>query len=449
MNVLPKHCQHGSIVLILFIGLCLNSLCPLAAQGTGVPFVMPDLAPAEVEGELEIWAWNIAAASLKNLFPSFNEQYPNVNVKMTMSGANMMARFMLSLSAQVGAPDISQMQASDGPRYTSTGRLTDLGPVAMQYADDFAPSSWANCMRNGKLYAIPWDIGPCGVFYKRSIFKKYDIDPNAIDTWDDYIEAGKKLVERSDGETRMLFLPSNDLMSLFEILMQQNGSQVFDAEGRISINSPKMLQALQVLQRLFHSGIGTNAQIWTHAFYSSFNNTTVATYPTGVWMGGIIKDYAPDTSGDWGVFRLPALYPGGLHTSTLGGSILVIPDQCPDKTAAWSYIKYALCTVEPQIEQYRKFDLFPAYMPAFDHPFFDEPDPFYGGQKVRRLFAQDVELIPILNKVREWEEARRYIIQNLTQWAADDAQDPEALLERIATKLSRRLNRDIAPASGE
>jgi len=288
-------------------------------------------------------------------------------------------------------------------------------------------------------------MGPCGVFYKRGLFARYGIDPNAIETWADYIEVGKQIRERSGGKTHMLFLGSGDMASLFEILLRQAGGQVFDDEGRIAIDSPQTRQVLDVLRAMIASGITADAMGWSHEFFASFQTDSVATYVSAVWFGGSIRDYAGNTHGDWGVFRLPAFESGGLRTSNLGGSVLVIPDQCARKEAAWAYVEFALCTHQAQLEQYRSFDLFPAYLPTHSDPFFDEPEPFYGGQCVRRLFSQDIERIPVLHRTRDWMEALRYIQQALSKWVANGMGNSNPFLDDLAQRLSRRLARPIAP----
>ncbi|HPX42468.1 MAG TPA: hypothetical protein PLF51_18665, partial [Candidatus Hydrogenedentes bacterium] len=90
------------------------------------------------------------------------------------------------------------------------------------------------------------------------------------------------------------------------------------------------------------------------------------------------------------------------------------------------------------------FDLFPCLMTAFDDPLFDEPDPFYGGQKVRRLFAQDIERIPTLTRTKDWNEAMRYITQALSAWETKKL-DHTVFLSQMAVKLERQLGRAIAP----
>ncbi len=415
------------------------------------PFKMPaNKKPEQIQGEIDVWAWNIAAGSLVEVIPKFNESFPNVKVNVHMTGAGMQSRFLLSLSAGVGAPDVMQLEIPQMPRYSATKRLTDLTLVAAHYEKDFIPSFWESCVHKGRLYGIPWGSGPCAVFYKLRVFERYGIDPNGIETWDDYIAVGKALLEKSNGKTKMLHLPTagipSGLTEMFEIMIQQNGGQIFDGQGQIAINSPQCLQVMNLLRRMLESGITSNEPHWTHAFYASMKSEAVATYPLAAWFGGTIKDYAPETSGSWGVFRLPALEPGGLRISNLGGSVLVIPDQCEQKEAAWVFVEFVLCRPEIQNIQYKVFDLIPCLIPSFDDPFYDEPDPFYAGQKVRHLFTNDIEKIYPLNRTKDWEEARVYLSQALSKWARRTV-PPEQFLIELETRLSRRLGRKIAPTS--
>lgn len=400
--------------------------------------------PGEERVAVDVWSWNIAAASLMALVPEFERLHPEIEIRIDMTGADMQSRFLLSLIAGVGAPDISQLQLVDAPKFAPSGALMDLTGKAQQYADKFTPSFWDNCTHEGRVYAIPWDMGPCAVFYKRDLFERHGIDPESIETWEDYIAVGQQIVKASRGETNMLALSVGGLFQFFEMLIQQTGGGVFDREGRIIIHSPENVQALEVLRAILEAGIAAPINTSGPEYYASFQNDKIATYPLAVWLGGSIKDYAAPTAGNWGVFRLPAVEPGGLRTSNLGGSVLVIPDQCEKKEEAWKYVEYVLCTKEAQIEQYRNFDLFPCLMTTFEDPFFDEPDPFYGGQKVRRLFAQDIEKIPTLTRTKDWNEAMRYITQMLSTWAT--AKMPhEAFLSRLAVTLERKLGRPLAP----
>lgn len=409
----------------------------------------PSLRPQDLQGSIEIWGWNIAAKSLLSLVEAFNQRYPKVSVNVDMTGANMQTRFLLSLSAGVGAPDVSQLQQVDAPKYIATERLTDLTSVASQYESMFPSAIWKNCTYKGKVYAIPWDIGPCAVYFKRGLFEKYNLDPTTIETWEDYISMGKALVENSGSKTKMLPLSTGSLWSMFEMLIQQNGGQIFDDEGRIALHSAQCEQAIRVIQGCLESGISANVETWGHEFMAGLKSDTIATYPMAVWFGGTIKDTVKEYAGqktDWGVFRWPAYEPGGLRTSNLGGSVLVIPDQCPNKPAAWAFIEYALCTREGQLPQYQRYDLFPAFLPTLDDPYFDQPDPFFSQQQASRLFATDITRLPALNRTKDWMEAVRYIDQALSKWASSGMKDEDPLAT-VSQKLQRRLGRELSPQS--
>src|SRR5258708_11609495 len=209
----------------------------------------------------------------------------------------------------------------------------------------------------------------------------------------------------------MMCMGQNLLSTVFELLIQQNGGQVFDSEGRVAINSPQCAQAVEVMHKIVQAGIYSNIPAWMHEFLASINGESVATYPYAVWFAATIKSTAKDYAGnkEWGVFPLPALEKGGSHVSNLGGSVLVIPAQSRNKAAAWEFIKYALCTVDGQVEQYRYKSLFPAYLPALKSPVFDEPDTFFGGQHASRMFATDITKVHPLRRTTTWATTQRYL----------------------------------------
>jgi len=436
----------------LSVAALLGSACVALLAGCAPPAPTTDTAvpvtTARPSGAITIWSWNIAAKALQGLVPAFEKRNPGVQATVDMTGARMSTRFMLALTAGVGAPEVSQLQMTDAPRYIATHRLADLTAVAGKYRDRFPPAQWQSCELNGHVYAIPWDTGPCAVFYKRDLFQRYGIDPAKIETWDDYIQAGKTIVEKSGGKTRMLPLSTNDLESMLEILLQQTHGQIFDEQGRIALDSPEAKQALDIVRQLRQAGICSDVAAYGQEWMAGFNDESIATYPGAVWLAGTIEDTAKDYPGkktNWGVFRLPSIAPGGDHVANSGGSVLVIPASCTNKAAAWAFIEYALCTQEGQLAQYHSSSLYPAYLPALQSSTMDAPDPFFGGQPVGRLFATDITKIRRLNRTQDWGEATTYLQQGLSEWASRGMPEGD-LLEALAQKLHERLDVPLAPA---
>ncbi|MBN1902418.1 sugar ABC transporter substrate-binding protein [Candidatus Sumerlaeota bacterium] len=401
-----------------------------------------------VSTRIDIWSWNVAAKCLDAATPAFEQKYPHIDAKVVQSGTRLQSRLMLSLISGVGAPDVTQLQCAEAPYYVASGRLMDLTSVAEPYEKQFSPAFWANCVHEGRVYAIPWDMGPCAIFYKRDIFKKYSADIDEIETWEDYIALGERIYELSGGRTKLFPVSVGGMGSYFEMLIQQARGGIFDKQGRIDIDSPATRKVLRVLRRMMQSSARADVGVFSHEFFASLPKENIATYPIAVWFGSSIKDYAKQTSGNWGVFRLPAIEPGGLRVSNWGGSVLAIPDQGKNKEESWKFIEFALCTRETQLVNYRDHDLFPALMTTFDDPFFDEPDPFFGGQKVRRFFASGIEDITVLNRTKDWNEAMRYVSQALSLWATSHWDD-EKFIRDIERELHSKLKRDIAPESNQ
>jgi lactose/L-arabinose transport system substrate-binding protein len=393
---------------------------------------------------VEIWDWNIAAMSLDALIPGFSAQHPDINVFVTRNGTAIESRLLLSLAANTGAPDITALQQTQTPRFTETKRLLDLTSRAEKYKSDFPVAAWNTCLSDGKLYAMPWDIGPCAIFYRRSIFKQYNINPDSIQTWDDYIAVGVKLREESHGTIQMLALSAADLIPPFEIWMQQNAGSIFDAQGRLILCSPQNVEVLAMMRKMFDAKITASFKIFSPEYFGSFASGKVASYPIAAWIMQDIKDYAPATAGDWGIFPLPAFRQGGIRVSNLGGSTLAIPAQCPNPDAAWEFIQYSMCSVPSQVAIYRDYGIFPAYLPALKDKFFDEPVPFFGNQKVNRLFATDIDKIPPLVYNSDWADAERILREHLGHWA-DTKQDARDMLRDAQEEMARKFDRQVAP----
>ncbi len=423
---------------ILLVGLLV-----LAIVLTWLPYVGLAKPPAG-KRQVEVWSWTNAADALSGVSEEFEAEHPDLDIYINKNGSNLQTRLLLALSAGSGIPDVSQLQEREAAKYTRTGRLTDLTDWASPYREQFVPAFWDSCVYEGRMYALPWDVGPCAVYYKRWIFEEYGLDPWTIETWDDFVAMGVELKERSGGKVRMLPLSEANLIEMLQILMQQNGGNVFDVQGRIVLDSPQNRQVLALMRQMLDTGINADLTPYSPEWEASYQTDNVACYPNAVWAVAALKQAAGDTAGKWGVFPMPAFEKGGIRTSNLGGSVLIIPRESEVAEEAWSFIEFANCTVEGQIEQFREQGLFPALITAYDHPYFDEKDPFFADQAVNKVFAQDFEKLPTMTRTADWNEAQAYLGRSLTRWA-ETRQDNGAYLRGVAEALGRKVVREVVP----
>lgn len=273
--------------------------------------------------------------------------------------------------------------------------------------DDFLPVKIGEVSANGKIVGFPWDAGPVALFYRRDYFEQAGVNAEDIKTWDDFIEAGKKVTETcktpSGEPVKMLPIAPNG-SNFWKLLMVENGAGFFDAEGNTAVNSPEAVECMEMAKKIYDAGIALNYTDWSE-YEGVVVNESVATIPEAVWMIGTIKDKGPDQSGKWGVIDLPA-FPGKEPAgSTNGGSDIVIPAASPNVDVAKEFVQFALTDTQLQVDGFVNYGLFPSYIPVYEDPTFSEPDEFFGGQKIYETFIELGKTVPTVNYTENYNEA--------------------------------------------
>ncbi|MFP3441779.1 extracellular solute-binding protein, partial [Pantoea sp. SIMBA_133] len=89
-----------------------------------------------------------------------------------------------------------------------------------------------------------FDGGPTGVFYRTDIFEEAGVNAEDIKTWDDYIEAGKTIKEKTD--KAMIGLDLNGDDGLYRMMLNQQGTFYFDDEKNVALTSEESKKAMEV-----------------------------------------------------------------------------------------------------------------------------------------------------------------------------------------------------------
>jgi ABC-type glycerol-3-phosphate transport system substrate-binding protein len=77
-----------------------------------------------------------------------------------------------------------------------------------------------------------------------------------------------------------------------------------------------------------------------------------------------------------------------------GGSAYFIPKGSSNVEAAWAFIEYMALDTDNQVAQYEYSDYFPTLLSTYTSPLFSEPDPYFGDQVTRPIFAAVAEEVP-------------------------------------------------------
>ncbi|WP_143765191.1 ABC transporter substrate-binding protein [Catenulispora acidiphila] len=399
-------------------------------------------AAAQVGGTITVWSWDVAAKALKRLAPAFEQQHPGVKVNVVDIGYdNAYDKITVGLKSGSGLPDVLQVEGPKMQSYIGTfpSGFYDLSTLAAPLKAQFNAAAWATGTdANGKVYALPWDIGPCGVFYRTDIFQQAGVDPASIQTWDDYIAAGVRIKAKT-GKKLLVVDPTGD--STFPMMLHQEGQGYFVGD-KIAVDTPAAVKAMTVMKELNDKGLVDYEKGWD-ALVAATKDGTVATTPTAVWWSGTLTDEMPELKGKFAAIPLPAFTSGGIRTSNNGGSLLTISAQSKNSATAWAFIQFVLADADNQVSMLKNEGIFPAFEPALSDPYITGPQDYYGGQTTFKIFADLAKNIPAVQYTADFSKASD-LINTATGAVMQGGKDPKSALDSAAQQIASATNRQIA-----
>lgn len=398
---------------------------------------------APLSGKITIWSWDVAAKAMARLGKVFEQAHPGTTVHVQDIGYdNAYDKITVGLGAGSGLPDVITVEGYRLPPYIAAypGGLVDITGQAAHYKSDFDQAAWGTVTDGkGHVFALPWDSGPCGLFYRTDYFRQAGIDPATLTTWDRYVQAGVTLKAKTG---RKLLVMDSRQDSTFGTLLQQQGLGLFSG-GKIAVARPEGVRALTVMKQLVDHGLVDFENGWD-GLVSATHDGKAATTPTAAWWDGTLTSEMADLKGKFGVVPLPAFTEGGVRTSNNGGSTLAITGQSKNPQLAWAFLEFLLASAGNQVSMLHKEGLFPAYLPALKDPSLQQPDPYYAdGQKVMALFAGLVRDIPPVEYTADDSKAGDILTTQVNRVLHNGA-DPAAALNSAARQIASATGRAIA-----
>ena len=340
---------------------------------------------------LTVWAWDVALKQLEEAGKVYQESHPDVELKFEEMGTDQIyKKLSTSLATGNGIADIICIEGEYLVGYADKfpEGFLDLSDIVDE--KDFLPSKISEVKYNDKIQAFPWDAGPEALFYRTDYFEEAGVDAASLKTWEDLIEAGKKIEAtcKTPSGDPVKMLPVDPRKTNFYTLMRsQLGKGAFDENGNPIVNSAESIQAMKEAAKVYESGVCLNYNGWDE-YEQTVVNESVACIPEAVWMIGTIKDKGPDTKGKWSVVDLPMIS-GGQYSCNNGGSDIVINAKTKSPDAAKDFLKFAMTDMKLQASGFENFGLYPSYIPSYEEEVFSKGDPFFGSTNVYTVFIEN------------------------------------------------------------
>ncbi|WP_432585053.1 sugar ABC transporter substrate-binding protein [Streptomyces sp. HD1123-B1] len=449
MNVSPVNTPRGiDRRRLLQLGGALAATTSLAAcsgsgsAGTGG-------AGDKNKGSLTVWSWQGPATALKALVPEFRRKHPGIEVTVEDIGnPAIWDKITTAMAAGgEGLADVLHIGVDYLPGYTEKfpEGLADLGELgAAKYRGAFAPGLWHTVSPTGsRVNALPWEANSAGFWYRADLFEKAGVDAGALATWDDVVEAGKKI--KADTGTRLIGIdkPASqaDAANFFQMLLQLQGAFYFNADGDITLDSPEAVRAMKIIKRMNDSGLVSDFSGGWNTMVSSLKKSTVAVQPMPTWFGGVIEREVPQQKGKWRVQLPPAVRPGGSRSATVNSTHLAVAGSSPHQAAAWTFVEYVLTRPASQARIYRDQAIAPALMKAYDDAAFHEPSAYFGGQKRGEVFLKALRApSPSFTYSSDYARALKVVTDAQTRVLLKGA-DPAGALHDAADRLGKQTGR--------
>ena len=396
MNRLPFG-PAPTLLLVLFV-LSAGWLLFHPASGSGG-------GPAD-QTTLRVWVFaRTHYDAYRDIIPQFEQTHPGVKVDLQLvHGQAVTSRMQAAFWADLDVPDLVETEISSVGIFWR-GPLEDIGFLdltdrlrATGLYDRIVQTRFAPWTTRQRIFGLPHDVHPVMLAYRRDLFEAEGIDPNALDTWDKFIAAGRKVTRDLDGDEtidRYMIELSDTSFGNFEVLLFQRGGGYFDAEGRLTMDDETALATLLWYVPLVAGPdrIGNSLgdqQILTQQVEAGY----LLCFICPDWRTRFFENDIPRVAGEMALMPMPAVEPGGRRTSTWGGTMIGITKKSQHHDLAWELAVHLYYATEPFDKRFRQTNIIPPIRDAWNQPSLDEPRAYWSGQPIGRLYVDLADETP-------------------------------------------------------
>lgn len=392
------------------------------------------------EKVLTVWAWDVALMQLQEAAEVYQKDHPDVKFEFEEMGTDQIyKKLSTSLATGNGIADIIAIEGDVLVGYADKFPEGFLDVSDAVNADEFLASKLAEVTYKDKVHAFPWDAGPVGMFYRTDYFEQAGVNPEDIQTWDDLIEAGKKIeaaCKTPSGDPVKMIPVDPKKSSLYSLIRGEFGIGVFDEDGNPIVDDERSISAMKMADKIYDSGVALNYNGWDE-YEQTVVNESVACIPEAVWMIGTIKDKGPQTEGKWSVMDIPKIE-GGEYSCSNGGSDLAINAKTDYPEEAKDFVKFAMTDTTLQASGFEKYGLYPSYIPSYEEEVFQKGDAFFGEGNVYEIFIENGQKVadtPISPNAQEASDAIGVAVSKILLNGEDVEKTMKDLQKELETKF--------------
>lgn len=370
----------------------------------------------------------------------FAELHPDIRVvqRATPDAADQRRQLYVQwLNARADDPDVLQLDVIWTPEFAAAGWVLPLDAFGASTRDLFPATVAANRL-DGRLYAVPWFVD-VGMLYWRT-----DLLAAPPASLDELVRAAR---ERQGVAYGLVWQGARyeGLVTVFVEYLGAFGGRILDARGRVVVDAPAAVRALEAMVDEVETGIVPRSALTWHEEETRFAfQNGLALFMRNWPYAWPLMQNAPDSrvSGRFAVAPMPGT-PDGEPTAALGGSQLAINARSDEPEAAWSVIEY-LTRPEQMLERARYTGQLPPRPSLYAGTALADALPM-PAREARAIVehATPRPVTPVYSQLSE-------ILQIRLHRALTGQQEAAAALADAAREMRELLERvELAPAAAE
>jgi arabinosaccharide transport system substrate-binding protein len=303
-----------------------------------------------------------------------------------------------------GQPGWNARCAADSRIYTYVGSHWQLNPMRTRpdaWIDRIVPARFIPWSKQGVIFGVPHDVHPVSLTYREDLFREAGIDLSASKTWPEFQEQcvafQKYWHHRGVTYRHALELPGSASDDLVIMLLQRHVN-VVDDHDQIHLTEDKVIKTIAFYAQLVAGPqpIGAPAESNTGIWINELERGDICVFWTPDWRVDLLRRYGhPELlRGKLRMMPLPRFDADDAPTSTWGGTMIGIPRGCRDPDESWKLIEFLYLSEAGLDARRKEGDIVSPLMERWNDPVYDQPDPLFGGQQVRKLYVDLAGQIP-------------------------------------------------------
>ncbi|MCX7905956.1 MAG: extracellular solute-binding protein [Bacteroidetes bacterium] len=397
-------------------------------------------------GPIELLYWCAPnpdeVAIARELVAAWNRRHPEVRVRLQPLPAGQSSEeVLLAAVAARTTPDVcSNIWPGIVPDLARAGALLALD--AMPGFDSLVrsrlPEGMLEAFRSadGRVYQLPWKTNPILMQYNVRLLREagFSRPPR---TYSEYLEAAARLRRDLDGDgTPDRWMGFRDIRPIwwqryFDFyafyLAASGGRSLFDAQGRLVLDTAAAAKVLGFFQVLFERGYYPRSTLVGNAFL----NGRIATEFTGPWILAYLEKYAPpDLEYDYAPLPVPDGHRGPVYTYGDHKNIAIFSTSRHPE-AAWRFVQYLVS------EEADRLLLLRAQQLPIRRGLLEDPDfvPIFARHPKLRRFAEQVPYSRAVDGVRDLKEILDAVARQFERASVYGRVSPQEAVRRLVARI--------------